>query len=75
VTAGGFSPKRLARVRHVLERHVDACGPHPAYAPRACARRVISLGRLGRELRMARHIRHRLVLLDFWTAAYQAIDD
>jgi hypothetical protein len=24
VTIGGFSPKRLARVREVLERHVDA---------------------------------------------------
>ena len=32
MTAGGFSPKRLARVRAVLERHVDA-----GYVPGAVA--------------------------------------
>jgi hypothetical protein len=32
VTIGGFSPKRLARVRDVLERHVDA-----GYVPGAVA--------------------------------------
>jgi CubicO group peptidase (beta-lactamase class C family) len=32
VTTGGFSPKRLARVRNVLERHVDA-----GYVPGAVA--------------------------------------
>jgi CubicO group peptidase (beta-lactamase class C family) len=36
-------------------------GPHPPPALRACTGRVVSLGRLGRELRMARRIRHRLV--------------
>jgi hypothetical protein len=67
-------------------------------APRSLATLVPSAG-LGRQLRMARHLRHRLVhdpdedmttilmiepafapprlpiLVDFWTAAYQAIDD
>ena len=32
MTAGGFSPKRLARVRDVLERYVDA-----GYVPSAVA--------------------------------------
>jgi hypothetical protein len=32
VTTGGFSPKRLARVRDVLSRHVDA-----GYVPGAVA--------------------------------------
>jgi len=79
VTTSGFSSRRLARVRDVLSRHVEA-----GYVPGA----VAVVARHGEV-----HIEATgtvafegddsgapappglPILFDFWTAAYQAIDD
>jgi len=79
VTSGGFSSKRLARVRDVLSRHVEA-----GYVPGAVAVvarhgevHIEATGTLAFEGDDSGTpaLRGLPILFDFWTAAYQAIDD
>jgi hypothetical protein len=73
VTSGGFSSKRLTRVRDVLSRHLGA-----GYVPGAVAV-VARHGEVHIEailmIQRAPAPPGLPILLDFWTAAYQAIDD
>ena len=76
--SGGLSKARLGRMRDVMTAHVER-GDIPGLVTLVSRRDEVHVEAIGRSRRRwadaARHDLPHRVYHDFWTQAYQAIDD